>query len=144
MRTFCPHLGWVFFGFFWVVSSFHYVYLVKNLWPAWIGFETAIFWQCSPGTIETQRLYPVNHLKNLTQASQRFTWSKTWCDRQQLRKAVITGDTVTRLSIPIRGRSKITWRKPEVKFGRNVVKRRNNTKKTFKKLPRWRQKVRNK
>ena len=36
----------------------------------------------------------------------RFTWSKTWCDRQQLRKAVITGDTVTRLSIPIRGRGK--------------------------------------
>ena len=29
-----------------------------------------------------------------------------WCDRQQQWKAVITGDTVTRLSIPIRGRSK--------------------------------------
>ena len=28
---------------------------------------------------------------------------KTWCDRQQLWKVVITGDTVTRLSIPIRG-----------------------------------------
>ena len=28
---------------------------------------------------------------------------KTWCNRQQLWKAVITGDTVTRLSIPIRG-----------------------------------------
>ena len=26
--------------------------------------------------------------------SQRFTWSKTWCYRQQLWKAVITGDTV--------------------------------------------------
>ena len=38
-----------------------------------------------------------------TQAGQRFTWSKTWCDRQQLWKVVITGDTVTRLSIPIRG-----------------------------------------
>ena len=37
---------------------------------------------------------------------QRFTWSKTWCDRQQLWKAVITGDTVTRLSIPVRGRGK--------------------------------------
>ena len=31
---------------------------------------------------------------------------KKWCDRQQLWKAVITGDTVTRLSIPIRGRGK--------------------------------------
>ena len=30
----------------------------------------------------------------------------TWCGRQQLWKALITGDTVTRLSIPIRGRSK--------------------------------------
>ena len=39
------------------------------------------------------------------QAGQRFTWSKMWCDRQQLWKAVITGDTVTRLSIPIRCRS---------------------------------------
>ena len=43
---------------------------------------------------------------NSTQADQRFTWSKKWCDRQQLWKAVITGDTVTRFSIPIRGRGK--------------------------------------
>ena len=45
-------------------------------------------------------------VSNPTQAGQRFTWSKTWCDRQQLWKAVITWDTVTRLSIPIRGSSK--------------------------------------
>ena len=45
-------------------------------------------------------------VSNPTQAGQRFTWSKTWCDRQPLWKAVITGDTVTRLSIPIRGRGK--------------------------------------
>ena len=44
-------------------------------------------------------------VSNPTQAGQRFTWSKTWCDRQ-LWKAVITGDTVTRFSIPIRGRGK--------------------------------------
>ena len=25
---------------------------------AWVGIETAIIWQCSPGTVETQRLYP--------------------------------------------------------------------------------------
>ena len=30
-----------------------------NLWPTWVGIETAIFWQCSPGTVETQRLYPL-------------------------------------------------------------------------------------
>ena len=57
-------------------------------------------------------------VSNPTQAGQRFTWSKTWCDRQQLWKAIITRDAVTRLSIPIRGRGKITWRKPELKFGR--------------------------
>ena len=45
-------------------------------------------------------------VSNPTQAGQRFTWSKTSCDRQQLWKAVITGDTVTRLSILIRGRGK--------------------------------------
>ena len=47
----------------------HHVFDQVNLWPDWVGFETAIFWQCSPGTVETQRLYP-------------------WCDRQQLWKAV--------------------------------------------------------
>ena len=45
-------------------------------------------------------------VSNPTQAGQRFTWSKTWCDRQQLWKAVIIGDTVTRLIIPIRGHGK--------------------------------------
>ena len=33
-------------------------------------------------------------VSNPTHACQRFTWSKTWCDRQQLQKAVITGDMV--------------------------------------------------
>ena len=47
-------------------------------------------------------------VSNPTKAGQRFTWSKTWCNRQQVWKAVITGDTVTRLSISIRGRGKIT------------------------------------
>ena len=74
-------------------------------------------------------------VSNPTQAGQRFTWSKTWCDRQQLWKALITGDTVTRLSIPIRGRGKITWRRSEVKFGRNVVKEE-----TTQKLQRWEKK----
>ena len=120
----------------------HHVLDQVNLCPAWVAFKTAIFWQCSPGTIETQCLYPLQKIavSNLTQAGQRFTWSKTWCDRQQLWKAVITGDTVTRLSIPIRGRGKITWRRPsEVKFGRNVVKEE-----TTQNLPRWGQKVRKK
>ena len=33
-----------------------------------------------------------------------FFFFTTWCNRQQLWKAIITGDTVTRFSIPIRGR----------------------------------------
>ena len=37
----------------------HHVFGQVNLWPAWVGFETAIFWQCSPGTEETHRLYPL-------------------------------------------------------------------------------------
>ena len=32
-----------------------------TLWSAWVGIETAIFWQCSSGTVETQRLYPLHH-----------------------------------------------------------------------------------
>ena len=39
----------------------HHVFDQVNLWPAWVGFETAIFWQCSPGTVETQRLYSLCH-----------------------------------------------------------------------------------
>ena len=40
----------------------HHVFDQVNLWPAWVGFETVIFWQCSPGTVERQRLYPLRHI----------------------------------------------------------------------------------
>ena len=78
-------------------------------------------------------------VSNPTQAGQRFTWLKTWCDRQQLWKAVITGDTVTRHIIPIRGHGKSPEEGQRWNFGRNVVKEE-----TTQKLPRWWQKVRNK
>ena len=39
----------------------HHDFDQVNLWPAWVGFENAIFWQCSPGTVETQCLYPLRH-----------------------------------------------------------------------------------
>ena len=39
----------------------HHVFDQVNLWPAWVGFETAIFWQCSHGTVETKRLYPLRY-----------------------------------------------------------------------------------
>ena len=50
-----------------VITAFHSCYLSHhvfdqvNLWPACVGFETAIFLQCSPETVETQRLYPLRH-----------------------------------------------------------------------------------
>ena len=49
-----------------VITAFHsclshHVFDQVNLWPTWVGFETTIFWQCSPGTEETQRLYPLRH-----------------------------------------------------------------------------------
>ena len=96
----------------------HHVFDQVNLWLAWIGFETVPGEHCQKIAVS-----------NPTQAGLMFTWSKTWCDRQQLWKAVITGNTVTRLIIPIRGRGKITWRRPEVKFGRNVVKEETTQKK---------------
>ena len=46
----------------------HHVFDQVTLWPAWVGIETAIFWQCSPGTVETQRLYPLRH------GPQRRSW----------------------------------------------------------------------
>ena len=39
----------------------HHVFDQVNLWPAWLGIETAIFWQCSPGTVETECLYLLHH-----------------------------------------------------------------------------------
>ena len=42
--------------------SHHVFFDQVNLWPDWVGFETAIFWQCSPGTVETQRVYPLRNV----------------------------------------------------------------------------------
>ena len=50
-----------------VITAFHscclslHAFDQINLWPAWVGIETALFWQCSPGTVETQRFYPLRH-----------------------------------------------------------------------------------
>ena len=60
-----------------------------------------------------------------------FTWSKTWHDRQQLWKAVIAGDTVTKLIIPIRGRGKNHLKKARGKIWPKRSERRNNEKKTY-------------
>ena len=68
--------------------SHHVFFDQVNPRSAWVGIETSIFWQCSPGTVETQCLYPLHH-----------------------------GPQKSRL---------ITWRRPEVKFGQNVVKKKQH------------------
>ena len=35
----------------------HHIFDQVNLWPAWVGIETAIFWQCSPVTMLTCNIY---------------------------------------------------------------------------------------
>ena len=92
LRTFCPHLG-----SFCVVSSF-ITFRPNFTMLTWNRRDSTPLSASGPGE-HCQKIA----VSNPTQAGQRFTWSKTWCDRQQLWKAVITGDTVTRLSIPIRG-----------------------------------------
>ena len=115
LRTFFPHLGRVFFVC--VVSSF-----------------TTFRPNFTSGLLQVILLRPQIGMLSLVTVSPVIT-----AFRQQLWKAVITRDTVTRLSIPIRGRGKITWRRPEVKFGRNVVKEE-----TTQKTTKMRKKVRNK
>ena len=129
----------------------HHVFDEVNLWSAWVGIETAFFWQCSPGTVETQLPYPLRHgprrtikagffgLINPINCSYLVFHSRT--------KFVIVfiGNPMegsyywgyaykTQHSYP---RSwLITWRRPEVKFGRNVVRRnKQKTTKTRTKSP---------
>ena len=140
LRTFPPHLG-----SFCVVSSFTTFRpnftsgLLQVILPRlWIGMLSLV--TVSPVITAFHSCCLSHHV--FDQVNLWPTWvgfETTIFNRQQLWKAVITGDTVTRLSIPIRGRGKITWRRPEVKFGRNVVKEE-----TTQKLPRWGGKVRNK
>ena len=49
-----------------VITAFHsclshHDFDQVNFWPTWVGLETTIFWQCSPGTEETQHFYPQCH-----------------------------------------------------------------------------------
>ena len=143
-----------------IITAFHscclshhvFFFLFFDLWPAKVGFETDIFWQCSPETVETQRFYPLHHgprraIKDgffglinpylvfysrvrteVYLVKKNKQTKKTWCDRQQLWKAVITGDTVTRLIIPIRGRGKNHLKKARGEIWPKRSERRNNTK----------------
>ena len=96
----------------------HHVFDQVNLWPAWVGFETAIFWQCSPGTVETQRLYPLRHGPRRAIKDGFFGLINPYLVfRSRVRTEFLSEVAV-----------KITWRRPDVKFGRKRSERRNNTK----------------
>ena len=44
-----------------VITAFHSCCLSNHVFDLRVRIETAIVWQCSPGTVETQRLYPLRH-----------------------------------------------------------------------------------
>ena len=154
LRTFCPHLGSFLCCFFFhyvsakfhlwpssgdlprprigllslvtvspVITAFHsccllhHVFDQVNLWLAWVGFETTIFWQCSPGTVETQRLYPLRHGPRKVDQGWIF-WSY-----KSLSGLLESGPY--RIFVLV-----FNWRRPEVKFGRNVVKEETTQKTT--------------
>ena len=111
--------SWLFSVSWW---SFPWVQVTTSLFKSSGLFS--VFWPFSSMLLSIASLFwPSKPLTGLGRIWNHYLLTMLiWCDRQQLWKAVITGDTVRRLSIPIRGRGKITWRRPEVKFGRNVVK----------------------
>ena len=107
---------------------FHCVSAKFHLWPSSGDFCQMLNWNRRDSTVPVEHCQKIA-VSNPTQTGQRFTWSKTWCDRQQLWKAVITGDTVTRLIIPIRGRGKNHLKKARGEIWPKRSERRNNTKK---------------
>ena len=143
-------------GLLQVITAFHscclshHVFDLVNLRTAWVGFETAIFWQCSPATVETQRLYLLRHGPRRAIKDGFFGLINPYLVFHSrvrteflylsligiiLRWGFLIWELILffiycrlflyiycRLSILIRGRGKITWRRPEMKFGRNVVK----------------------
>ena len=124
LRTFPPHLGSFLCCFF-----FHYV---SAKFP--LAFFRWFYRAPKAQRIEAVSLFGSrwalsedSGFKSYPSRPEVYLVTKTWCDRQQLWKAVITGNTVTRLSIPIRGRGKITWRRPEGIWPKRS-ERRNNTK----------------
>ena len=130
-----------------VITAFHSCCLSHqiNLWLAWVGFETVIFWQCSPGTVETQRpkgdqgwiFWSYKSLSGLPESGPYRTYFVpvfNWNHFEMRLFNLRINFYLLRTFCPHLGR-----RRPEVKFGRNVVKEE-----TTQKLPRWGQKVRNK
>ena len=153
-----------------VITSFHscclshHVFDQVNIWPVWVGFETAIFWQCSHGTVETQRLYPLRHGPRKDDPGWIFGLINPYLCFQSrvrteflylsligiiLRRGFLIWELIfiycglfvlilvvfVLFLLSLRFGQKITWRRPEVKFGRNVVKEE-----ITQKLPRWEQK----
>ena len=66
-----------------VITAFHsclshHIFDQENLWPSWVGIETAIFWPCLPETVETQCLYLLRFKK-----ARGEIWSKRSEKKQQ-------------------------------------------------------------
>ena len=80
-------------GFFLCCFFFHYVSAKFHLWP-------------SSGDLPRPQIGMLSLVTVSPVITAFHSCCRTHHDRQQLWKAVITGDTVTRLSIPIRGRGK--------------------------------------
>ena len=88
---FCPHLGSFLCCFF-----FYYVSAKFHLWPSSCDLSRPRIGMLSLVTVSpvitSFHSCCLSHQKitvsNPTEGGQRFTWSKTWCDRQQLWKAV--------------------------------------------------------
>ena len=102
-----------------IISAFHscclshHVFDQVNLWLAWVGIETAIFWQCSPGTVETQRLYPLYHGPRMAIKFGFFGFiNPIICSPYLVFRSRVRTEFVI-----------VFIRNPEVKFGRNVVNR---------------------
>ena len=119
MRTFCPHLGSFFVLF---LLSLHFGQIFTS------GLLQGIYRGKSPEDrgVESRR-FQVSFVRR-----KRFQIlpkpARGLLGQKQLWKAVITGDTVTRLIIPIRGRGKSPEEGQRWKFGRNVVKERTTQK----------------
>ena len=110
LRTFCPHLGscfwFVCFFFFFFFCFFHYVSAKFHLWPSSgeisrprIGMLSNV--TVSPVITAFHSCFLSHHVFD-----QVNLWPAWVGFETVLWKAVITGDTVTWLSIPIRGRGK--------------------------------------
>ena len=140
MRTFVLILVVFFFLLFFFVSS-HHVSAKFHLWPSSDDHPSVPVAQ----RIETWSLYGSRWaLSEDSSFNSHSSWPEVYLVKNVVRlTTTMEGSNYWGYGYKTQhsySRSRlITWRRPEVKFGRNVVKEE-----TKQKLPRWGQKVRNK